>query len=145
MESSLRRWAENYPDRARVITGVLHDEVPKYLNAMDLLCAPSQTTAGWREQFGRMLIEAFASGIPVIASDSGEIPYVVGDAGVIVPEGDEAAWVERIGELLENPELRADLSGRGLERAQIKYSWPVIARQHLKFFEEMLENRTMVS
>jgi glycosyltransferase involved in cell wall biosynthesis len=145
MEAALRRWAENYPDRVRVIVGVRHDEVPKYLNAMDLLCAPSQTTPGWREQFGRMLIEAFACGIPVIASDSGEIPYVVGDAGVVVPEWDEAAWIERMGAVLENPRLRADLSERGLERAQIKYSWPVIARQHLEFFEEMLQNRTLAA
>ena len=55
---------------------------------MDLLCAPSRTTPRWREQFGRMLIEAMACGVPVIASPSGEIPYVVGDAGVLVPEGD---------------------------------------------------------
>ena len=63
------------------MTGVAHDDVPEYLNAMDLLCAPSQTTARWREQFGRMLIEAMACGVPVVASRSGEIPYVVGDAG----------------------------------------------------------------
>lgn len=144
MESALREWAQRYPGRVKVVTSVPHDKVARYLNAMDLLCAPSQTAAQWREQFGRMLIEAFACGVPVIASDSGEIPYVVAEAGVIVPEQDEAAWVERLSEVLENPGLRADLSGRGLERAQTKYSWPVIARQHLAFFEE-LQNRAMAS
>ena len=61
-----------------------HDEVPAYLGAMDVLVAPSQTTWHWKEQFGRMLIEAFACGVPVIGSDSGEIPYVIGDAGRVV-------------------------------------------------------------
>ena len=51
---------------------------------MDVMCAPSQTTPKWREQFGRMLIEAFASGVPVVGSDSGEIPFVIDEAGVLV-------------------------------------------------------------
>ena len=58
---------------------------------MDLMCAPSQTTRRWREQFGRMLIEAMACGVPVVASPSGEIPHVVGDAGLLVDETDVAA------------------------------------------------------
>ena len=86
LEEMVSAWGRRHPDRVRVITTVQHDEVPAYLNAMDVLCAPSQTTPRWREQFGRMLIEAFASGVAVIASTSGEIPYVVADAGVLVPE-----------------------------------------------------------
>jgi glycosyltransferase involved in cell wall biosynthesis len=63
------------------IVKVAHDEVPAYLNAMDLLCAPSLTTPSWREQLGRMVVEALACGVPVISSDSGELPFVVADAG----------------------------------------------------------------
>ena len=141
LEGELRRWAEGWGDRVRVSTGVRHDEVPAYLNAMDVLCAPSQTTPAWREQLGRMLIEAFACGVPVVASDSGEIPFVVGDAGVLVGERDEDGWTRAVGELLGSPGRRAELAGRGLERARSVYAWPRVARQHLDFFEEVLEER----
>jgi glycosyltransferase involved in cell wall biosynthesis len=141
MEQELRRWAKPQKDRVRVVTAVTHDEVPAYLNAMDVLCAPSQTTAKWREQLGRMLIEAFACGVPVAASDSGEIPYVVSDAGVIVNEKDGAAWREALASLLHDRARLAELSLRGLERARTVYAWPVIARQHLEFFNELLDTQ----
>jgi glycosyltransferase involved in cell wall biosynthesis len=138
LENGLRKWAAAYPGRVRILTGVTHDRVPAYLNAMDVLCAPSQTTSRWREQFGRMLIEAFACGRAVVASDSGEIPFVVGDAGVTVGESDVEAWTKSLEELLNSPERRRDLGGRGLERAHRHYSWPVVASQYLEFFEEIL-------
>ena len=137
-EAALRKWGSRHGDRVRIASEVPHDSVPEHLNAMDLLLAPSQTTAQWREQFGRMLIEAFACGVPVLASDSGEIPNVVADAGVIVGERDEAGWVRALAELLESPARRAELAARGRDRAHSLYSWPVVARRHLEFFNEML-------
>ena len=101
---------------------------------MDLLAAPSQTTARWKEQLGRMLLEAMASGVPVVASDSGEIPHVVADAGQVVPEADEPAWTAALAELLASPDRRRDLSARSLARARAVYAWPVVARQFLDFF-----------
>jgi len=139
MEPQLRQWARAYPDRVRIVTGVRHDQVPAYLNAMDLMCAPSQTTPRWREQFGRMLIEAFACGVPVVASDSGEIPNVVGPAGTIVAESDQNAWLTAIGELLENPAQRIRFARFGLERAP-RFSWPIVARQHVDFFDQILSD-----
>src|SRR5262249_39606672 len=75
---------------------VRHDEVPRYMGAMDVLAVPSQTTVRWQEQFGRVIVEAFACGVPVVASSSGEIPHVVGDAGIVVPEGDTARWAAEL-------------------------------------------------
>jgi glycosyltransferase involved in cell wall biosynthesis len=141
LEDSLRTWASGHGDRVRICTEVRHAEVPRYLNAMDVLCAPSQTTPRWREQFGRMLVEAFACGVPVVGSDSGEIPHVVGDAGFVVGEADEAGWRTALGELLESPARRAELAARGLERARQRYAWPIVARQYLAFFEELLGSR----
>jgi len=138
LDADVRAWARPYGDRVRIQAAVPHDDVPAYLNAMDVLCAPSQTTAKWREQFGRMLIEAFACGVPVIASDSGEIPHVVADAGVVVPEGDDRAWTEAIEAVLSDPRRRADLSRRGRERAAGVYAWPLVARRHLDFFAELI-------
>jgi glycosyltransferase involved in cell wall biosynthesis len=148
MERPLREWAQNHGNRVRIATKVKHDQVPAYLNAMDVLCAPSRTTPTWREQLGRMLIEAFACGIPVIASDSGEIPHVVKDAGIIVPENDVEKWTKTLMDLLDNASRRLDLSARGLERARTAYAWPIIARRHLDFFGELLEqgpNREIAS
>lgn len=141
MEAELKAWGTKLGDRVRVVTGVKHDEVPAYLNAMDLLVAPSRTTPKWKEQLGRMLLEAFAVGIPVLGSDSGEIPFVIGEAGKVLPEADVAAWSAAIGGLLESPVERKRLGDAGRARALDVFSWPVIARQHLTFFDELLSEQ----
>jgi len=128
-----------HPSRVRIVTGVPHDEMPACLNAMDLLCAPSRTTPRWREQFGRMLIEAMACGIPVLASPSGEIPYVVGDTGVLVAEDDAAAWRREIERLLGDETVRAGMSARALERVHQRFTWRQAARAHLAFFAGICE------
>jgi glycosyltransferase involved in cell wall biosynthesis len=138
LAAELRSWGARHGDRVRVVESVTHDEVPAWLNAMDLLAAPSQTTPGWREQQGRMLVEAFAVGLPVIASDSGEIPFVVSDAGMVISEREEEAWIDAFERLLGDRELRLHLGALGRERAHATYAWPVIAASHLRFFDELL-------
>jgi glycosyltransferase involved in cell wall biosynthesis len=136
----LDRWARHHGDRVRIASAT-HTEVPAYLNAMDMLCAPSQTTPHWREQFGRMLVEAMACGVPVLGSDSGEIPFVVSDAGRVLPERNVGAWVKAIEEQLGDAALRRELSERGLERVHREYAWPVVAARQLAFFERLAEDR----
>ena len=138
MEKDLQAFADRHPGRVRILTDVVHDGVPAYLNAMDLLCAPSQTTPRWREQFGRMLIEAMACGVPIVASNSGEIPHVVGDAGALVAEDAEGEWTAAITALAGDCGRRRELGARGRERAHDRYAWPVVARAHLAFFEELM-------
>jgi glycosyltransferase involved in cell wall biosynthesis len=141
LQDAVSAWGRRHPDRVRIVTTAQHHEVPAYLNAMDILCAPSQTTAHWREQFGRMLIEAFASGVAVIAASSGEIPHVVADAGVLVPEDDLSAWHQAIEMLTTERVRRCELARRGRQRAESIYAWPVVARQHLDFFERVIAGR----
>jgi glycosyltransferase involved in cell wall biosynthesis len=138
MEGELREWAAKTDGRVRIVNDVKHDAVPEYLNAMDILCAPSQTTPRWREQLGRMLLEAFACQVPVIASDSGEIPRVVSDAGIIVGEADQVGWTAALSRMLTEPALRAEYGAKGRARAEAEFAWPLIARRHLEFFEELL-------
>jgi glycosyltransferase involved in cell wall biosynthesis len=138
LQGRIEAFAERFPDRVRIVRAT-HDEVPAYLNAMDLLCAPSQTTRRWREQFGRMLTEAMASGVAVIGSDSGEVPFVIGDAGVVVPEADVAAWRRAIEALLGDPARRAELAERGRKRVLDHYQWSVVARKQLDFFSDLLD------
>ena len=138
MEPQLRAWGARHGDRVRVVTGVPHAGVPAYVNAFDLLAAPSLTTPRWREQLGRMLLEAFAVGVPVVGSDSGEIPHVLADAGVVAPEGEVAAWAAALGELLDSPARRRELGALGRERCAAAFAWPVVARQTLGFFNRLL-------
>jgi len=127
-------WAagRGWSDRVKILL-VKHSDVPRYLGVMDFMVAPSQTMKNWREQFGRMIIEAFACDVPVVGSDSGEIPYVIGDAGRVVPEKDAAGWAAVIQELLENPETRGDLAHRGAARAN-QYSVATIAQQYKEYY-----------
>ena len=138
LEPFLHAFQQRHPSRVRVVTGVAHADVPRWLNAMTVLCAPSQTTSAWREQFGRMLVEAMACGIPVAGSDSGEIPFVIGDAGLVLPEADPEAWTAALESLLNDAALRRDYTVRGLARARDRFAWPVIARAHLDWFEQVL-------
>jgi len=138
LEARLRAFAAEHGGRVHVATGIHHDDVPRYLRAMDVLCAPSQSTPAWREQFGRMIVEAFACGVPVVGSDSGEIPYVIGEAGVIVGEQDHAGWTEQLGCLLTDAGARRALGEQGRRRAETEFAWPVVAARHLAFFEREL-------
>ena len=140
LEAELQGWASKYTDeRVRILTDIPHDRVAPYVCAMDILAAPSQTTRSWKEQFGRMLIEAMACGVSVVGSDSGEIPYVIGDAGEVVGETDLPGWARTLGTLLESPARCAELSALGRERAERAYAWPIVGRKHLEFFESLLE------
>jgi len=139
LEGELRSWASRHADgRVKILTDVAHDRVAPFVSAMDVLAAPSQTTSHWKEQFGRMLIEAMACGVAVVGSDSGEIPYVVDDAGKIVPEADMLGWTQTLGALLEDTNRRAGLGAAGRERAESQFSWPIVGRKHLEFFEGLL-------
>jgi glycosyltransferase involved in cell wall biosynthesis len=140
LEGELRRWARRHGERVRIVSAA-HAEVPAYVNSFNLLCAPSETARHWREQFGRMLIEAFACAVPVIGSDSGEIPHVIADAGIVAREGDENAWTFALERLLGDAGARAELGARGLARATKVYAWPVVARGYLDFFEQLTSAR----
>lgn len=138
LASRIRSVERQHPARVRLVDDATHDDVPGYLRAMDVMCAPSRTTTRWREQFGRMLIEAMASGVPVVASDSGEIPHVVQDAGVLIAENDIEKWTEAIDRVVGDAGVRGGLASRGLARARADFAWPIVARQHLDFFDEVL-------
>ena len=114
-----------------------HEEVPSVLPAMDLLVAPSQTMPNWREQFGRMLVEAFACGVPVVGSSSGEIPFVIGEAGLVVDESDVDAWSEAIGRVLQDKVLHGDMVSKGLERARY-FSSEQVAQRYKLFYRKTL-------
>jgi glycosyltransferase involved in cell wall biosynthesis len=130
-------FAKQHPGRVAVVSDARHEDMPAWMNAMDVLCAPSKTTPAWREQFGRMLIEAMACGVPVIGSDSGEIPHVIGDAGLIVRESSTDDWRSAIDYVVSTPDGHRDLAARGIRRVQDHFTWKQAAARHLAFFSEL--------
>ena len=97
LEQELRDWAGKYGDGVvKILTGVAHDQIPKILDMLDICVVPSQTMPHWQEQLGRILIEAMASGVPVVASRSGEIPFVLGSGGIVLTEDCVEEWVKTL-------------------------------------------------
>jgi glycosyltransferase involved in cell wall biosynthesis len=123
--------------RVRIRGFASHDELPELYRRFDALCVPSLPTPEWVEQFGRVAVEAMASGVPVVASDLGSLPEVVGDAGILVPPGDAAALAGALRALADDPALAARLATRGRERAA-RYSWASVAEVHHGVYLEAL-------
>jgi len=112
--------------------------VPDYMNAFDVLILPSRTTQRWKEQFGRVLIEAMACETPVIGSSSGEIPKVIGDAGFIFPEGDVAALVAKLRCLYDTPGLGVQMGEEGRLRVLKMFTHRRIAEETVKLYRAVL-------
>ena len=116
-------------------------DIPATLRGLHTLVLPSLTRSFWKEQFGRALVEAMACGIPVIGSDSGEIPRVIDNPGLVTPEGDTEALTAALQRLLTDDSLRADLAERGRARVLQRYTHERIAEQTVKLYRELLHPR----
>ncbi len=126
-------------DRAPIDPLIPSMEMPGYFAQLDCLVLPSRTRPNWKEQFGRVLIEAMACGVPVIGSTCGELPNVIGYAGLTFPEGDADALAARLRELMTKPELRASLAAKGRARVLAQYTQKNIAEQTVGVYRSMLE------
>jgi glycosyltransferase involved in cell wall biosynthesis len=109
------------------------EELACHLERMAALVMPSRTLASWQEQFGRAAVEAMAAGVPVVAYDSGSLSEVIGDAGVIVREGDRGALVQAVESVLASPD---GLGERGRERARERFRWETVGAQMLELYQE---------
>jgi glycosyltransferase involved in cell wall biosynthesis len=117
--------------------GVPTYQVPKEIEQWDVHVLPSITRPNWIEQFGRTLAEAMSCETPVIGSSSGEIPYVIGDAGLIFKEGDARDLSTCIQKLLNDPSLYAELAKRGRQRVLDTYTQQQIARQTYEVYRSI--------
>ncbi len=111
-------------DGVSVVTGVAHDQVPRYLSLADVVVLPSLTSSGWKEQFGRVVIEALACGVPVVGSNSGEIQRLVRHTGggLLVPQGDAVGLANALDTLLANERQRQELVKQGQAIVRACYS-----------------------
>jgi glycosyltransferase involved in cell wall biosynthesis len=146
-EQRLKRQSRALGVANRVIwkSSVLSTEVASYMSAFDVLVLPSRTVRSWKEQFGRVLVEAMACGTPPIGSDSGEIRNVIGDAGLLVPEAQPDRFMKAIRTLHENPHLRAELAVRGRDRVLRMFTHAQLARETSKVYKALVSANACVS
>lgn len=115
-------------NRARIVGYVPHTEVADLIQACDTLVLPSKVgQCRFIEQFGLILAQAMACGVPVVGSDNGAIPEIVGDPRRIFPEGDVASLTNILTELQKKPSYRKEASKIGLERVSRLYSASALA------------------
>ncbi len=114
--------------------------VPEYFQKLDMMIIPTETTKRIREQFGRVIVEAMASGVPVIGSTCGAIPEVIGDAGLVFPEGNAEALAGAVKQLLSDTDLRERLAGAGLARVK-HYSWERVAEKTYALYQQVMTSK----
>ncbi len=140
LESRLRSLAADpaLAGRVEVTANVPSKAMPDMMRWASVLVQPSQTRPNWKEQFGRSVCEAMCTEVPVVVSDSGELPFVAGDGGLIVPEGDVAALTVALQRLVNDPALRARIGRQGRARVQSQFTQRAVAKHTLDVYERVL-------
>ena len=125
----------NHEFNITVVTPGVDVGVSKYYHLMDVLVLPSKTKTFWKEQFGRVLIEGMASGVPVIGSNSGAIPEVISDSGLIFHEGKIDELFIHLEQLLNNISLRSEFYTKGIKRVSDEYTVQEIAKKNFSIYK----------
>lgn len=120
------------------VESATYDQMSRHYREADLFVAPSKPTGTWEEQYGMALLEAQASGLPIVTTTSGGIPENVGDAAVLVPPGDVAGLARGIKEFLLSPKKRTDYASRARKRAVNTHDILVGSAQIAQVYEQVL-------
>lgn len=118
--------------------GLLKDERPQLYRQATVLAAPCTLAS-----FGVVLLEAFASGIPVVAADNVGFRQVIRDdaPGLFVTGGSAEALARGLGDVLDDAALRAEWGARGRVVAEERYAWPAVAARIDDLYREVLDGR----
>ncbi|MEI8349018.1 MAG: glycosyltransferase [Candidatus Omnitrophota bacterium] len=140
MKSELKERAKEPILQGRVLIcdAMEPERLVKYLNCMDVLVLPSLTTSQWKEQYGRVISEAMACGIPVVGSDSGAIPEVIGNCGFVTRENDAVALAAAILKIIEDHDLRKLFIKKSLVRVETELSTQVMSNKFNIFYQSIL-------
>jgi len=129
----------NIADRL-IFFDAAHAEMPSYINCADCVVLPSITTSRKKEQYGRVIPEAMACGVPVIGSSSGNIPHMIGNAGLIFPEGDISALRDNLEQIMNDTVLRENLARAGRHRVESLFSLQVEADTYHQVFQSIVQS-----
>ena len=113
--------------------GLSFDEIKQLYAKASVAVVPSEY-----EGFGFPAGEAMACAVPLVSTDGGALPEVVGDAGVIVPSMNPQALAKAIGDLFENPAERARLSEAGRRRMVEHFSWARTAQEFTQHYHQVI-------
>jgi glycosyltransferase involved in cell wall biosynthesis len=125
-------------DRVQFLPWIPSALIADFYRSLDVLVLPSRSRSNWKEQFGRVLVDAMSCGVPVIGSTCGEIPNVIGDAGLIFPEGEAVVLRDHLQALQNNPSLRHVLAQRGRQRVLDHFTQEQIARQTYGVYQRVM-------
>ena len=121
-------------DKVKFVSGISTQEMVHYYAQASIAIVPSVY-----EGFGLPAGEAMACGVPVVSTNGGALPEVVGEAGVIVPAKSVDALADAIGDLLADEQRRIELSAAGRQRILEKFSWQVCAAEMVNYYRQVLD------
>lgn len=139
-ETELRQEAQKQQIEDLVVWqgAVRHDEVPQVMSQFDVLVLPSRSIPTWKEQFGHVLIEAMAMGIPVVGSTCGEIPNVIGRPDLVFPQGDAAALAAILERMMREPNWWQAAGQYSLQRVEQHYTHESIAQKLINLWYQIV-------
>jgi glycosyltransferase involved in cell wall biosynthesis len=142
-ETDLRQEAENQEIQNCVVWrgAVRHEQAPQEISQMDVLVLPSRTTPTWKEQFGHVLIEAMAMGVPVVGSSSGEIPHVIGLSDLVFQEDDVQGLTAILERLIHEPAWCNEVGQYGTSRVEQQYSHQKITERLVTLWQKVLSHQ----
>ncbi|MHB8633286.1 MAG: glycosyltransferase family 4 protein [Thermoplasmatota archaeon] len=123
-------------DRVSFLGSVPYEGMHELYRSADVLVLPSLPTPLWQEQYGMVLVEAMACGLAVVTTQSGSIPEVVGEAGLLVGPGDPLGLSEALATMLDDA-TRKRLSGAGLKRARKRFDARLCAAQMARLYASL--------
>ncbi|MEZ4510817.1 MAG: glycosyltransferase [Chloroflexota bacterium] len=126
-------------DRVQFDGPISSIQMPGYLHQLDALVLSSRTLPNWKEQFGRIIVEAMACGVSVIGSQSGEIPNVIGDAGLTFPEDDVAALHHCLQTVMQSEAIQQLLADKGRQRVLDNYTQAQVAAKTVSVYREVMK------
>ena len=127
--------------RVRFLGALAIEDLRAFYCRCHALVLPSRARPNWVEQFGRVLIEAMACGTPVVGSQTGEIPNVIGEAGLTFPDGDAEVLAQHLEALQRSPEQQRDLGARGRARVLAHFTMRAIASETVAAYRAVLSSR----
>jgi glycosyltransferase involved in cell wall biosynthesis len=118
---------------------VPQERLPEQMGAFDVFVLPSHDSKRWQEQFGHVLVEAMAMGIPVVGTQSGAIPEVIDDAGIVVQPCDPGALRDALVALRDDAAERRRIGAAGRERVLVVYADAALGAQTLEVYRRVVE------
>lgn len=121
------------------------NHLPHYFSGLDVLVLPSLSRPNWKEQFGRVLIEAMACDVITIGARSGAIPEVIGEAGLTFAEGSVDELQAHLQCLVDDVSLRETLRQKGRHHVTENYTQAAIARHTVEVYQQVLDQAASIS